>query len=184
VIVALAGRRIDAPGADQARFPLENVAIVRARIEAALRRQPVAWLVCAAACGADLIALDVAHALGIPSRIILPRPVPDFRAHSVIDRPGNWGDLFDRLVADAARRGALVVREFHGHTTTAYFGTNAAILNAATDLANQGDHERTALVVWDGVPRGDDDVTFAFLHEARRRGFRIVDIDTLRTGTS
>jgi hypothetical protein len=177
MIVALAGRRIDAPGADPARFPLENEDVVRNRIDAVLRRQPVDRLVCAAACGADLLALEAAQELGIATRIILPAPVPDFRATSVTDRPGNWGYRFDHLIAEAARQGNLVVRDARGGTA-AYLETNAAILDEATALAGPGAHERMAVIAWDGVPRGDGDVTFAFLGEARRRGFRIVEIDT------
>ena len=71
-VAALAGRRIDAPDAKEARFPPANVARVRERIAAALREHDVVALVASAACGADLIALDEAAKLGIRRRIVLP----------------------------------------------------------------------------------------------------------------
>ena len=72
MIVAFAGRRIDAPNAEDARFPGANVAEVRARIQSeagtgqhddtrVIRRVRV-----------DLIALDVAGALGVRRVVVLP----------------------------------------------------------------------------------------------------------------
>jgi hypothetical protein len=63
-VAALAGRRVDAADAAAPRFPLANVGAVRERLKTLLRAQGSAALVCSAACGADLIALDVAGALG------------------------------------------------------------------------------------------------------------------------
>ena len=54
---ALAGRRADTPGDTPARFPQRNVSIVEERIAAFFRVESVDRLVCAAACGADLVAL-------------------------------------------------------------------------------------------------------------------------------
>ena len=116
-VAALAGRRIDAPDAKEARFPLANVARVRERIAAVLRQHQVAALVASAACGADLIALDEAARLGARRRIVLPFPVDKFREKSVTDRPGDWGALYDRLVRDAAQAGDLIVLDTIAGTT-------------------------------------------------------------------
>jgi hypothetical protein len=53
----------------------------------------------------------VARRAGIRRRVILPFAVDRFRETSVVDRPGNWGPLFDGLVADAAAHGDLVILE-------------------------------------------------------------------------
>ena len=60
MIVALAGRRIDAPGADAERFPLAAVELVRERLHNLLSEKGASTLVCSAACGADLLALAAA----------------------------------------------------------------------------------------------------------------------------
>src|SRR5438552_4042532 len=94
IIVALAGRRIDAEGAP-ARFPLDQAPRVRERLDALLLELRPAALVCSAACGADLLALEAAAALNIPARIVLPFEPGRFRTSSVVDRPGDWGPRFD-----------------------------------------------------------------------------------------
>src|SRR5689334_9119389 len=111
-VIALAGRRIDAPGAEPPRFPLGNVPLVRRRLAALLSAEHAAVLVCSAACGADLIALQEAERLGLRRRIVLPFPPERFRKTSVTDRPGDWGPVFDRLVAAAEAAGDLVI--LHG----------------------------------------------------------------------
>src|SRR4051794_31463752 len=105
-VVALAGRRPDPPDAPQPRFPLANVPRVREEL-GALLRPGVHALVCSAACGADLLALQAAGEAGIDRHVVLPFDAGTFRATSVADRPGDWGPLYDEVVADAARRGHL-----------------------------------------------------------------------------
>ena len=91
MIIALAGRRIDAADADTQRFPVENIELVRRRLRELFERERPEALVSSAACGADLIALDEAGALGIRRRVILPFDRRRFRETSVIDRPGRLG---------------------------------------------------------------------------------------------
>ena len=71
MIVTLAGRRIDAPNASIVRFPLDKSPTVHRRIQKLLEDYQVTALVSSAACGADLLALDVAGQLGIRRRVIL-----------------------------------------------------------------------------------------------------------------
>jgi hypothetical protein len=60
VVVALAGRRIDAPGSDPPRFPLDNVPTVRTRLARLMSAEHVTALICSTACGADRVALEEA----------------------------------------------------------------------------------------------------------------------------
>src|ERR1700722_7117619 len=108
-IVALAGRRIDAPDAQPPRFPLARVEAVGARVAEALRNHNARTLVCSAGCGADLVALEQAERLGLRRRIVLPFAADRFLVSSVTDRPGNWEAVFNRQVAAAAAVGYLVV---------------------------------------------------------------------------
>jgi hypothetical protein len=187
-IAALAGRRIDAADAKEPRFPLANVARVRADIAAALRAHQLTALVASAACGADLIALDEAEKLGIRRRIVLPFPVEEFRATSVIDRPGDWGDLYDRLVRAAAADGDLVVIDpVGGDPDAAYAAATEAILEQAQELAQQLaeargiDHgvDLLAITVWEGQPRSGNDLTDAFRRLAQEVGFKSAQVLTV-----
>jgi hypothetical protein len=87
------------------RFPFANVPMVQKRLEAVFRRRGISTLVCLAACGADLAALKIAGTLGLRRRIVLPFPPERFRRTSVTDRPGNWGGLYDRIIAQAMAAG-------------------------------------------------------------------------------
>src|SRR5262245_66089037 len=73
MIIALAGRRIDAPDAPTPRFPSENVRLVQSRLADLFAREGATALVSSGACGADLVALEVAGARGMQRRVVLAR---------------------------------------------------------------------------------------------------------------
>lgn len=189
-IVAFAGRRIDAPDEPTPRFPLTQVDVVQKKIEALFRRDNAKTLICSAACGADLIALQVAQNLGIDSRIILPFAPECFRVTSVMDRPGtqewNWGTLFDQVIGLSQGKGELVVLETHDDSQSMYQAVNHAILNEAVQQgriqsgtgASQEIHDVQAVIVWDGHARGSHDLTWHFAEEARSRGLVVKEILT------
>jgi len=177
-VVVLAGRRVDAAEAEAPRFPARNLATVEERISELLRESDARVLVCAAACGADILALEAASNLGIRRRVVLPYSRELFRETSVVDRPGDWGVRYDRLLDEIAARGDLVVLGFdHGDNTT-YLATNSAIIDEACKVAEQ-QYEILAVIVWDKESRGEDDVTAAFRSEAVNRGLRVEDVPTI-----
>jgi hypothetical protein len=180
MIIAFAGRRIDAPNAETVRFPNANVKVVRDRIRAQLEGLAAAVIVASAACGADLLALDAAGELGVRRAIILPWDRARFRAGSVTDHGAEWGPLFDRIIDDAEKRGELHDLRLPLDGNDAYLATNAAIIDTAQDIAREhGDPSDIAvLVAWNGASRGADDVTEQFLITARKRGLEIVEIPT------
>jgi hypothetical protein len=170
VVTALAGRRIDKTDADPPRFPAENVSLVATRIEAAFKEHNAGMLVSSAACGADLIALEIAGKLKLRRRVILPFSVQEFKQSSVIDRPGDWGRIYDRVISEAE----IVILGFGRHDPEAYRATNVAILE---DALSHG--PAAAFVVWDQKSRGVTDLTEQFRAEARTRQLPVVDISTL-----
>lgn len=184
MIVALAGRRIDAPNVglgenpEKARFPAANEPVVGERIRQFFQRQEATALVCAAACGADLLALEAAGELGIRRRIVLPFSRVQFRNTSVTDRGGDWGERFECVVDEVERNGDLVVLGYAKDDPKAYTGTNLVILDEADRMAHELDRSALAAVVWDGRPRDDGDVTQHFLREAGKRQFQIIEIST------
>ena len=188
-IVALAGRRVDPPEADTPRFPPENVGLVRERLRSFLAERRAAALVCSAACGADLVALEVAGALGLRRRVVLPFSPERFRETSVVDRPGDWGPLYDRVIEAVTRAGDLVVLEGAGEGGTAYAAANERILDEALGLTGVGaardskaipvpPEKALAVIVWEGQSRGDDDATEQFATSARGRGLTVEEILT------
>jgi hypothetical protein len=179
VVIALAGRRIDAVDAGTARFPLQNVPLVEGRLNELFTREAATALVGSGACGADLVAMTVAHTRRIRRRVVLPFSRDKFRASSVTDRPGDWGPRYDRLLAELDRTGDVVTLEEGGAGDEAYAAANVAILDAAATLARQDDTDVLAVLVWEGTPRGGGDLTAAFGDEARTRGWRVEQVKTL-----
>jgi hypothetical protein len=175
-VVALAGRRIDARDTDSPRFPLENVPIVRGRIAALLSAEHAEALVCSAACGADLIALEEAERLGLRRRIVLPFPPKRFRETSVADRPGDWGPVFDRLIGAAAAVGDLVILPpVNNDDDAAYAAANQALIREARALARAASEgiplRCVAVIVWEGSARPGTDASGGFRSLATEAGF-------------
>lgn len=179
-IIALAGRRIDALDAPE-RFPLRNAHEVAERIRAFLAQHRALALVSSAACGADLLAQRLATDLGFDRRIVLPFPPDRFRDSSVTDRPGNWGPLYDEILR-ITPPAAIRVLYPNDEPDDAYAAVNAAILEDAEALARRAPagaaHPILAVVVWEGAPRGADDLTADFAAKARARGIPVSEILT------
>jgi hypothetical protein len=178
MIIALAGRRVDSADAKEPRFPLQNVESVRARARAVFREKGATTLVSSAACGADLIALSEAGQLGLRRRVILPFERRRFRETSVTDRPGEWGPLYDQVLDAMEAEGDLVILQ-NGSEDEAYSAANRAILDEAVELAEAVHEPATAVLIWDGVPRGDHDLTEEFGAEARKRGLAVTEVRTI-----
>jgi hypothetical protein len=178
MILALSGRRIDPPGSNHPRFPLQSAGLVRQRISDLFKRLNANTLVCSAACGADLLALEGAESLGMRTRIILPFAPARFRETSVVDRPGDWGPLFDRIVVLNQPGGDVVDLQL-SETVESYTLANEAILEEASSLSRAQKTPFAAALVWDGASKGSDDFTGSFRKLARARGLEIHEVSTL-----
>lgn len=167
-VAALAGRRIDAQDADNLRFPLAEAEHVAQKLLRHFRHEHIKHLVCSAACGADILALEAAEKLAIPATVVLPFAPYIFRKISVTDRSGNWGERFDRLIVAARDRDDLVELGFGAGDENAFSETNRQIIHWALTLRF---HRKLAFVVWEGQSRGKDDSTAEFLDMALSKGF-------------
>jgi hypothetical protein len=179
MIIALAGRRVDPADATESRFPPDKVGVVKDRIRNIFECRQATTLVCSAACGADLLALEAAHELEIRGRIVLPFTREEFRRTSVVDRPGAWGESYDRALDDVQREGDLILLGYSEGDSAAYAATNRAILDEATTIARAADLPLIAVVVWDCKSRGTNDLTEQFQKDAQGRHFPVVEISTL-----
>jgi hypothetical protein len=173
-VIVEAGRRVDATEATVVRFPPQNVAEVRENIRRVLKNQKPVAVVSSAACGADLLLLDVAREMHVPRHILLPSSPEEFRASSVTDRPGNWGELYSEALRTASVEVLKLPEGQEG-----YLETNLKLLDRAQALAVQGHTTVEALVVWNQRSRGPDDVTAHFLEQAKLRKMPILQISTL-----
>jgi hypothetical protein len=180
MILALAGRRIDPPDASVARFPLENAAAVSQRIAALMIATQTTALVCSAACGADLLALEAAHELALDFYIVLPYTEHRFRTTSVLDRPGEWGPIFDRAIERAEATESLFILDLPEADDASFLAVNRAILAQARVLARYNAQPFQAVLVWDGQPRDATDITAAFGEEAKSLGIPLREVSTLK----
>jgi hypothetical protein len=177
MVIALAGRRIDASDADVRRFPPENEDKVRDRLARVLEELAPAAVVSSAACGADLLALEVAGHMGLRRVVVLPWERELFRERSVVDRGQAWGVRYDRVVDEVQARGDLRVLGMDHDGDAAYVATNEAIQREAAEV---GEGSRViAIPVWDGKPRGPNDLTHQFVVAARSRGLEVREVPTL-----
>jgi tetratricopeptide (TPR) repeat protein len=175
-ITALAGRRIDAEGARDHRFPRENEDVVAQRILNMLVGTASTGVVSSAACGADILALESAGELNLSRRVVLPFSRDRFRATSVVDRGEDWGTRFDAILKELDKDD-LVELNLEGNEDEAYAATNARILDEAGKLA--ADQRILAAIVWNGVVRGASDLTDAFRQLATDRSIETVFVPTL-----
>jgi hypothetical protein len=158
--IVLAGRRY------------RDETLVRAALLPHLERHRGATLVCSAAAGADLVALDLASALGLPCRIVLPSDAAEFRRGSVEDRGERWVTLFRELVERALPE-RLVAIQPGGEDP--YLAANTAILDEGMRVAGDP-REVLAIIVWDGKRERPPDYTEAFRTAAVERGFEVVEL--------
>jgi len=182
VIVAFAGRRVDPPDTAQPRFPLWNAEMVTQRLRTVVALLKPSAFVGSAACGADLLALDVARSLGCRRRIVLPCEAKQFREFSVADCGGNWGAMFDALVQDARGENDLVLIPYSADWSASIKAANARIIAEALALAREAEsiqNQITALIAWDGQPHSEDDFTQDFIDQVRAHDIPIVTINTL-----
>lgn len=173
-VIVEAGRRVDAPDAETPRFPPSNVAKVRQRIQQLFDREKPVAFVSSGACGADLLALDVAGHMHVPRYVLLPSPPEEFRKSSVTDRPGDWGALYDHVLKTAKIEVLTLPDGQEG-----YLETNLKLLDRAEALAREHHTSTTALVVWNQQSRGPDDVTAHFLEQAKLRKIPVLEVSTL-----
>jgi hypothetical protein len=180
-VIALAGRRVDAEDATMERFPLARAGAVREELRRLFDEQRAVTLVSSAACGADLLALDVARDRRMRIRIILPFDQPTFRRTSVTDRPGEWGPLYDAVCRAARDANDLVELAFDpSNAQKAYEAVTERIIADASAIAGEQGAGIVAVAVSDGVARDANDMTEYLVAGAERCGMKVVRVDTLR----
>src|SRR5262249_23164858 len=137
MIVALAGCRVDAPWGEELRFPAENAAAVQHKITEFLINNSASVLVCAAACGSDILALVAVGNLVLRRRIVLPYDREAFKSLSVTDRSGDWGERYDRIIAEVESQADLVEFSHDKDSEETYDAANNDILDQAAQIVRE-----------------------------------------------
>jgi class 3 adenylate cyclase len=162
-IVAFAGHMIDANGRASPRFPASLESPVRKELRSRLVAIAPAAVYASAACGGDLLCLEIARGLGAETHIVLPFPAAEFRRVSVDFAGPSWSERFDRELAAASS--VTVTSDHHASGSAATFEYANLILTGAARLrAQQLDTSLKALAVCDldaGARRGGTAWTLA-----------------------
>jgi hypothetical protein len=152
-VVAFTGHMLDAPGRETPRFPPSLVPVV----EAALREHVAAWhapvVYTSAACGADLLFVEAAQAVGAEVNVVLPFARDEFVGTSVAPGGAPWVERFERVLARAAR---VIYATEEAHLGDDILFRHAAQLveGLAVLRAAQFETEPTLLAVFDAVAAG------------------------------
>ena len=143
-----------------------------------LTRIRASVLVASAACGADIIAHEVAGELGIRRVLLLPTEPTTFRLHSVTDRGAGWGERFDLLLHEVTMQGDVRVLRLDA-SSDSYIRANETLLDVAEGVAQHTGANVMAVAVWDGESYGENDVTAAFVGAAKGRHIAVEEILTV-----
>lgn len=153
---------------------------MRERLRQVFEKLPPSCIVCSAACGADLIGLEMAEERAVRRLIVLPFDRATFRKKSVADRGEDWGSRFDRIM-DTLPNNDLLDLDLSIKSSDAFQSTNRAILDQATSLAKGAGTIPAAVVIWDGKKRIGSEVDFTqeFVSDASSRGIHVEQVLTL-----
>jgi hypothetical protein len=92
----------------------------------------------------------------------------------VIDRPGDWGTLYDSLLKNCS----LQILDYKKDDEDAYSKVTDAIVSSGIHS-----EKKLALCIWDGVKKDKDDASEEFKTKASAAGYEVFEINTLSGST-
>jgi hypothetical protein len=112
-------------------------------------------------------------------RLILPFEPTRFRRTSVTDRPGDWGPLFDKILAEIQGAGDQFIVPDVGDESELYRAVNRWVIVEATRLAEETAQELpVGIAIWDGHPYGPEDLTADFVDACKGAAMELFEIRT------
>ncbi|HUR10475.1 MAG TPA: hypothetical protein VM012_03860 [Flavitalea sp.] len=188
MIIALAGRRIDPAGQETARFPSKFSGTVKRMLSDIFLSLHASTLICSAADGTDILALEVADELKMELKVILPFHKNKFLQTSVMK---EWHDRFEIIVSKVESANQLVITHYEETDPDVYKKINTDILTSAIEcfeykkkngLVRVESSLRdgiTAVVAWEGKRKWENDITYHFMCEAKLMDIPILEVNTL-----
>jgi class 3 adenylate cyclase/tetratricopeptide (TPR) repeat protein len=149
-IVAFSGHVLDQPGSNR-RFPPEAEEIAKKEIAAALDEMGASCGYSSAACGTDILFLEIMIERGAETHIFLPFAKEEFIETSVRRAGGNWVSRFE-AVLDQATSIHYVTKDGYNCEDTLYTFCNDVLLGFAAMRGRGMDENPRLLVFWDGQP--------------------------------
>ncbi|MBK7660427.1 MAG: hypothetical protein IPJ28_15455 [Betaproteobacteria bacterium] len=101
-VIVFSGHMIDRADRPRARFPATLEPAVREALRERIAAIGPAAAYGSAACGADLLCLELVREMGGETHVVLPFPAADFRRESVEFAGGSWGVRLDAALAAAS----------------------------------------------------------------------------------
>ena len=148
-VVAFTGHLLDAPGRRSPRFPAEAAPSVRRSIESLLESMGAGIGYSSAACGADVLFLEVLQERGGESNVVLPFDRPDFFAASVAFAGEEWVRRAERVLAKSVRVDQATRGKYNADDLL-FFYANSLIIGKAILRSRFLETEPHLLAVWDG----------------------------------
>ena len=147
-VLVFTGHMVDRAGREAPRFPADLESVVRPAIGAAIAAKRPLAAYGSAACGADILCLELVREFGGEIHVVLPFPPEDFRRTSVDIAAGEWGARFDSLLEHADS--VTVTSDHRASGSLAPFEYANLVLTGLGRLrAQMLDTRLTGLAVWD-----------------------------------
>jgi hypothetical protein len=177
IVVIFAGHMIDKPGRENPRFPAEIEASVRSEIKAKLDTHNAGFGYSSAACGSDILFLELMLERGAEIQVILPFEEVDFLRTSVDLVPGaGWESRFHHVLERAAK--IIVVDEATDSSNySSYEYANLMIEGLGQLRANTLDTDLKPLFVWDGQAGDGPGGTHSQISRLHAKGYEVEVVD-------
>ena len=174
-VLMFTGHMIDLPWRPEPRFPPEIEAEVGEAVRRRMRELRPLAAYGSAACGADILCLEAMRELGGETHIVLPFPVAEFRRASVDVAAGNWGERFERAIADADS--VTITSDHRARDSTATFEYANLVFTGMAQLRAQVlDTRLCSLAIWDSESGGAGGGASSVVQVWRSRGLDVGDI--------
>jgi tetratricopeptide (TPR) repeat protein len=125
-VLVYTGHMIDRPDRASPRFPPSLEPAVREALRERIGAMRPAAAYGSAACGADLLCLELVREAGGETHVVLPFPVADFRRESVAFAGGDWARRLDAALA-AATTVTVASDHFASGSTATYEYANLLV---------------------------------------------------------
>ena len=174
-VLVFTGHMIDRRDRGTPRFPQEMGPTVQDAVRARLGALAPAAVYGSAACGADLICLEVAADLGCETHVVLPFPPGAFREASVDYAGAQWSDRFE---AALARADSVTITSDHRarESTATYEYANLVLTGMAQLRAQLLDTGVVGLAVHDPRSAGAPGGTASTMTLWKSRGMAVESI--------
>ena len=174
-VVVYSGHMIDGPDRAVPRFPPSLEPGVREALRERLAAIGPLAVYGSAACGADLLCLEIARELGCETHIVLPFPPQDFVRTSVDFAGGRWRERFDRSLA--AADSVTITSDHHARGSTATFDYANLVLTGMGALrAPLLDAPLHAVALRDPHDEGQGGGTSSIVQRWRERGLAVEEV--------